>query len=102
MSKELKFEDIEYNGMYGDLIAEIDPIIEDCSFDAHNGAGLLQKYGGYAVVGFEVLNAVFQEYDEDNNILGEYEVSPDDAQDLLDYDQDGITEVFSDYLEEYE
>lgn len=51
------------NTDYGELYLDINPILEDCSFTAYNFMGMLQKYGGREIVGFEVNTALLGDID---------------------------------------
>jgi len=76
MSYELDFSDEMYDTGYGeiggDLIVEVEAIIEDTSFDAYNAAGVLETFGGDSVVGFKVLGATFFGIGNNGVELGEY------------------------------
>lgn len=77
MTFEYEIEDIDYDNGYGvqngTLIVECEPIWEDCRFDAHNGIGNLQTYGGYAVTGAKVLGATLYLIGNNGQDIGEIE-----------------------------
>lgn len=84
MSYEIIIEDCIVDNGYGEHSAEIyvdvEPIIEDCSFDAYNYLGGLQFYGGYQIVDIKILTGTAFLIGNNGVELGEIEL---DEQDIL-------------------
>lgn len=76
VSYEYEYDDMEYDGGYGDLvgtlIVECEPIIEDGRFDAYNIAGTLSTFGTDYVGGVKNVTATFFAIGNDGEELGEY------------------------------
>jgi len=76
VSYEYEYEDVEYDGGYGDLvgtlIVECEPVIEDGRFDAYNIAGTLSTYGSDYVSGVKNVTATFFAIGNNGEELGEY------------------------------
>jgi len=93
MSYTVEFNDMEYDTGYGvhcgDLVIEVSPVFTDESFDAFNGAGVLQRYGSVkTLTGVELEDACLFLIGNNGVELGE--VSFDSIEDLT--KQYGITE----------
>lgn len=103
VSYELEFNDESYDTGYGeiggDLIIEVEPIIEDCSFDAHNLAGNLQSYGGYGVTGVGFVSATFFGVGNNGQELGEYTFDSIEELKQFGIDEDTLIEMLQDRVD---
>lgn len=101
MGQEFEYPGLQYDSGYGDvdgdLIIEVEPIIEDQRFDAHNEFGFLSTYGNEVVVtGIKSIDATFFAVDNDGGNTTEYTFT--DVSELQKYF--GITE--QDLIEKYQ
>lgn len=96
MELKIQYCDIDYKDqeLNGTLYLDVEAITEDQSFDAYNGAGLLQNYGGSAVVGFKVYSAYFETAQGAELELEEQDIKQD--QYLSEYVIDKLNEELED------
>lgn len=70
----LIYEDLMYNDYNGDLVIDVTPIYEDCSYEAHNIAGNLCTIKKTCVGSFIVDGATFFCVGNNGEEIGQYEL----------------------------
>lgn len=107
MSFEYHIDDVEYDTGYGvqhgTLVVEVDPVVADQSFDAYNGMGVLQSYGGMGLEDVEVLGATLFLVGNNGEELGEVEFPGTESLDSFKWLQEDLfnrvsEEDLSDYI----